>query len=265
MSGQTFEWNYDKSADLWTGNIYGNLLKIKQIGYKDSGHLEYESEKELEKEITNYFSLDLDYDFLIRQIVFDKYIQATMQNLYGLRIIRQDPWYCINSFILSSNNTVKNIQNILTNISKKYSTNTIFFPSFEIVKKITVEELRECKAGFRAQYLKNFYNELEKESQFIEILKSLDYESTKNKLKYIKGIGEKIADCILLYSFDKYEAYPIDTHLRQITLDCYFASEEKKPTDKELRIWAKNYWGNMAGFAHFFLFTHHRLYGEIKI
>lgn len=271
-SGQTFEWYQNSKNDEWHGTIYGNPLVLKQSGDKKSGSLEYDFLDGInrEEDINKYFGLDEDYEDLINKISFDKYINTTLEKLYGLRVIRQDPWFCINSFILSSNNTVKNIQAILRKISLRSDTNQeqnihFNFPSFEIANTLTEQDLRECKAGFRAKYLRDFYNKLQTESNFISSLYNLDYDNAKLKLMEIKGIGEKVADCILLYAFNKYDAYPIDTHLRKATLECYFGDIEKKPSDKEMRIWAKDYWKGLAGFAHFFLFTYHRMYGEIKI
>ena len=269
ISGQTFEWFPTNVPLEWNGTINGQSIKLIQKGGKDKGDLVYESQNNLDNELIYYFGLKDNYLNYIQNISFDPYINKTLDKLMGLRVIRQDPWFCINSFIISQNNSVKNIQNALKNISnyvnKEETSNAYTFPEHSKVKNLTLEELMNCKTGYRAEYLMDFYNKLDQDPNFIEDIKLLDYTNAKEKLMTIKGIGEKVADCILLYGYSQYEAYPLDVHLRRATLECYFPNIEKEPSNKQLRKWAKEYWKDLGGFAHFFLFTYRRLYGEIKL
>jgi len=269
ISGQTFEWDFDVSENTWSGSIYENAIKIQQIGNNIEGELKYESEENLDSEITKYFGLEDDYEDLINKISFDKNIAPAIEKLYGLRVIQQDPWLCINSFILSQNNTVKNIQNSLRNISnlvRQRNTNSTFtfYPKYEDIVILSKQDLTFCKTGYRADYLLDFYSKIENNNNWLTDLNNLNYIDAKNKLIEVKGIGEKVADCILLYAYGKYEAYPLDTHLRQATKEIFFSDSDKTPSDKEIRKWASQYWGSAAGFAHFFLFTYHRIYGRLK-
>ena len=269
ISGQTFEWFQDVENPLnWNGILDNCRITITQVGSKQKGILTYSSTKNLDNKLIQYFGLDVNYKELIDKISFDDYVKITLDKLYGLRVIKQDPWYSVNAFIISQNNTVNNIKNILKNISYYVNIGNLDyydFPNFDKLKNITYKELCNCKTGYRALYLLDLYNTIKEEPNFINSIKSLSYFDGKEKLMKIKGIGEKVADCILLYGYGKYEAYPLDVHLRRATLESYFSNIKKQPSDKALRLWAKDYWKDVAGFAHFFLFTYRRLYGEILI
>ena len=268
ISGQTFEWSHDYENDVWNGSIYGQPIILKQVGTSKRGFLKYEAESDLSSDIQKYFHLDENYPALITKINFGEENQEILDKLYGLRVIRQDPWLCINSFIISQNNTVANIRNSLRKITAliqgEEPDEHYIFPTYDQLRNLTTEELKSCKVGYRSEYLQDFYNKISINPNLVQDLEQLDYVQAKEELMKIKGVGEKVADCILLYAYGKYEAYPIDTHLRQATHEIFFADSTRKPSDREVRKWATQKWGDLAGLSHFFLFTYHRLYGSVS-
>lgn len=182
--------------------------------------------------IKEYFDLNRDYnkinDYLIKQ---DKSIIEVINKCKSYRILNQDPFEMGISYIISQNNNVKRITNIVNKISENYGTKVLFnnkeyylFPSYEQLKNVTKEEFKSLGLGFRDQYVVNYLKEYEN-------LKDLDKLSTKealDKLMNIKGIGLKVASCILLFGYKRLDVYPIDTWVKQYISENYNIKNDMK-------------------------------------
>ena len=270
-SGQCFEWK--KVSDFYYGEIFpGSIIKIRQLGTSQEGELEYEIfGKAINKsDIKRYFSLETDYKELVASFNKDENINKAINHLHGLRLVNQNPWRCLNSFIISANNTVLNITRSVERLSINYGDKVEtdiglidIFPQLHKWKNISEQDFRDLKLGFRSKYLAKIPEHINSTEEYFDKLLKSDYKGAKQILTQIPGIGSKVADCILLYSLSKHEAYPVDVWLRRVTHEVYFSTLENKPNDEDLRDWALNYFGPKAGIAHMFLFVYRRSIGVI--
>lgn len=288
-SGQVFGWK--KEGEWWIGEMDGSLIKIRQ----KNEWLEYnvlfsrESDKEKIKEgVKKYFSLDIPPEKMkkiYRMIAKDSIMKRAVKKYYGLRLIKQEPWYCTASFVCSSFSNIPRIEKIIKNIRERHGIaidkekGLYLFPSIDRLKKATPNDLRECGLGFRDRYLHQIANRTNKE-WFDEIYK-LNYHEAKKRLIQLPGIGDKVADCILLFGYGKSEAFPIDVWIRRIMLKFYGdeirsfiekkRSEDKtikyrtgnkvkenKITNKDILEFAVSKWKSNAGLAQQFLYMYAR-------
>lgn len=260
-SGQVFLW-YKIHDNKWIGINGQELLILEQnkLKIKVSSNLSY------------FFREDDNLKKILKSISKDKIVRSAVKCFSGLRLIRQDPFQCYISFICSSNSSIKNIKIMLTNLCKKFGTNVEFekqefftFPKAEKLATASTTSLLGCGLGFRAKYVKEAAKAVNSGKIDLELLRKMDYYSALDKLKTINGIGNKISDCILLFSLDKLEAFPIDRWSQRILLKYYSkifnningkALTEKKyeKTHEEI----VEYFGNYAGYAQQFLFKMER-------
>ena len=258
-SGQVFLWK--KYDELWYGINGQNILKIDKFG-------------EINSKVGN------DDDFLrktdnikkiLDSISKDKTIREAIKKYPGLRILRQDPFQCMISFIVSSNSNIQKIKLNLENISEKFGEKTCFekknfylFPKPKKLANAAVKEIRECGVGYRAEFIKECAQMINSKEIDFDSLRKTSYEQAKNEIMKISGIGNKVADCILLFSLEKLEAFPLDRWMIRILEKYYsneFKLETKTITEKQYQIIHEkilNHFGGYAGYAQQFLFKMER-------
>jgi N-glycosylase/DNA lyase len=207
----------------------------------------------------NYFDFDTDYIQIKKSLSqSDDIMKAAVEYADGIRILNQQPFECILSFIISQNNNIPRIKGIIANMAKKYGTacgEKFLFPTYEQLKNATVDDLFELRMGFRAKYI---YDAVEKFGGeiCIEELLSLDTDEVRSRLMKIKGIGQKVADCSLMFSFGRREVFPTDVWVKRVMEYFYFDGED---TDiKKIHAFAKQKWGDNAGYAQQYLFYYAR-------
>lgn len=252
--GQEFSW--EKYGEHYYGFIGCDLVKIKQEG----NQLFYFGNAGRE-DIERYFSLDMDIKAITGSFNKDKYIGEAIDSEWGLRIIRQDPFQCAFSFILSAFNNIKRIRKIVGIFSKLYGKRferdgkTFFgFPEYESVRGLTRTRLKECGMGFRDKYVCGFVKGLNDIS--LSDLKKANYKDLKAGLMDFKGIGDKVADCICLFAYQKYEAFPVDTWITRMMEKFYFSG--RKTDNRTIREFAGNYFGTYCGYAQEYLYSYWR-------
>jgi len=271
--GQVFRWK--KFDGWWYGVVGKKVIKTRQIGDK----LEFQvfppnCNKEF---IANYFRLDGDLILILSKIEKDQHIRKAIQHSLGLRIIRQKPWECLISYVCATYKNIPAIKNMIHNLAKKFGEkiradhhNFYTFPKPHDLAEASLQELKECKLGYRAQYVLNTSRIIHKEFDF-EALRTMDYENAKLELLQLPGVGQKVADCVLLFSLDKLEAFPVDVWIRRIILQSYSKHFEKpfieKILDKsslapheymEINSFGREYFGEFAGYAQEYLFHYKR-------
>lgn len=184
-----------------------------------------------------------------------------------MRLIRQNPWECLISYILATAWSIPNIKNAIYKISKKFgekiSDNYHSFPTPEALYLSSDSELCECKLGFRtnrirkaAEYILDGYVDLNE-------LYEDDYNTAKKKLMLFEGIGEKVADCILLFAFDKIESFPVDTHVEKV-IKTYYGQDiffNDGISKEKIGKWGRQYFGKYCGYAQQYLFYQKRIHG----
>ncbi len=203
--------------------------------------------------INNFFRLDDPYKKIINSISKDSYIKKAISENKGLRIIRQDPWECLISYICSSMANIPKIQKNLNLIAKNYGDKIEFedfsthtFPEPGQIKDL--QTIRACKVGYRAGYIEHTNRKVDR--KLLRKISKMHYTDAKKELMKIHGVGEKVADCVCLFSMDKLEAFPVDVWIKR-AMKKYYSKEN-------IRSFAKDYFGEYAGYANQFLFQHIR-------
>ena len=256
-SGQVFLWK--KIDSKWYG-VDGKKILILE------DKLDVKS-----KNIRNFFRFDDDFQGIKKQLSKDKVMKKAINNFPGMRILRQDPFQCYISFIVSSNSNIPNIQTRLQKLSQKFGEKKIvdkneffLFPEPEKLANASINEIAKCGLGYRTKYVKKAAIAVNKGMIDFSSLKKQDYQEARDSLCQVFGIGKKVADCILLFSLDKLEAVPLDRWVLRI-LQKYYSKEfqisTKTITEKtydELHNKIVDHFGEYAGYGQQFLFKNER-------
>ena len=211
--------------------------------------------------------LDMDNDYgLIKQSVIkaDGALKTAVDEKSGIRILNQDFFDTLISFIVSQNKSIPQIKQCVKNISHRFGDEVIgyngeafyVFPDVQRLHDATEEELRECKVGFRAPYIKNATEAVYSGAVTKEKLDELDIAQARELLMTIKGVGEKVANCVLLFGLGRREAFPVDVWMKRIMEQMYFDGKDTKKQDIEA--FAVNKFGDLGGYAQQYLFDYAR-------
>jgi len=268
--GQVFRW--EKHGSWWYGVVAGKAIKIRQI--RDV--LEYEGART--DFIGKYFRLDDSLPVILSRISKDVYVRGVVRKFHGLRLINQDPWECLISYICATYKNIPAIEDMVNKLSKQFGSvmtldNNRFyaFPSSNSLSSATISELVQCKLGFRAKSVHEAAKQVENGAVSFVELGSMSYEAAKRELLKLPGVGSKVADCVLLFSLNKLEAFPVDVWVKRTILNNYHehfddafirkASAKKSLTSGEYRrisSFAREYFGEYAGYAQQYLFHNER-------
>ena len=258
-SGQVFLWK--KNKGFWYGVNGNDVLKVDENGNTNS----YQNYN------VDFFRKKDNLDKIIKSISKDKTVKIAVKKFQGLRILRQDPFQCLISFIVSSNSNIPKIKSNIENISKKFGKKIKFqnqefflFPNPKKLAKVPINEITSCGVGYRAKFIKDAAKIIDKKEIDFDYLKKCDYQDAKENICQIPGVGNKVADCVLLFSLDKLEAVPLDRWIIRILEKYYskkFEMNTKTITEKQYNILHKkivNHFGPFAGYSQQFLFKMER-------
>lgn len=258
-SGQVFLWT--KQKEFWYGINGQDILKINNLGKITS----YSKKK------YDFFRNSDDIKEIIKSISKDKTTKIAVKKYLGLRLIRQDPFQCFISFIVSSNSNIQKIKSSLEKISIKFGKKIQFdnkefymFPEPKKIANATIQEIQNCGVGYRAKFIIDAAKMVESRQIDFDQLKKSNYQNAKETILTVPGIGNKVADCILLFSLDKLEAFPLDRWMIRILKKYYlekFELETKSITEKQYNILHEKilkHFGPYAGYAQQFLFKMER-------
>jgi N-glycosylase/DNA lyase len=245
--GQIFRIN---RVDGWYYiNAQDKFFKISQV----ENEIEFHG---VDKEfITHFFSLNENLSKILKGINKDKYIKKSIDKYRGLRIIKQDPWECLISFICSSASNIPRIKSKLKALSesfgKKVSLDGVYNYAFPTPGNINnYKKILNAKTGFRAKYIFEANNSVN--STNLNSLRTQSYKNAKNELKKINGVGDKVADCILLFSLGFNQAFPVDTWIKKTMQLLYF--DNTTVSNEKVREFGLDYFGTYAGYAQQYLF-----------
>ena len=251
--GQCFR--FSGSDNNYSIIAHGKLLNISQTNDKI---IFYPCTiNEFENIWINYFDLNTDY-LQIKKILShsDNILAKAIKLCGGIRILNQDKWECLISFIISQNNRIPQIKKVIENISNMFGSKIndqyYTFPTRSQLLNATQENLQNCKAGFRSKYILDAI----KSEINLENLSNLSTQDIKNTLMKIKGVGNKVADCSLLFSFGRREVYPTDVWIKRVTQEIYF--NNKDVSINQIHNFAKHKSGNLAGYSQQYLFHYAR-------
>ena len=267
--GQCFRWNKEED-NSYTGVFGNNVINVSKN--KNGILFKGVCENDIINTIIDYFDLDRDYTSIKNKLSkIDNNLKESIKFGEGIRILNQDLWETIISFIISANNNIPRIKGIIERLSKEYGKKIEFkdkvyytFPTPEELKDVSVEEYRKLGLGFRdVRLYETTKMILNKEVDIDNLHNIKDTNEIRNELLKLMGVGEKVADCILLFStLKRFDVFPIDVWVRRVMNDLYIHKEdEKKVTKREIQELAKNKFGNLEGLAQQYLFYWRREIG----
>jgi N-glycosylase/DNA lyase len=269
--GQVFRW--EKKGEWWYGVTRDKAFKIRQVNEE----LEFANADE--NFVENYFGLNDDLQEIRAKISKDEYIRKALQEFWGLRIIRQDPWECLVSYICATYKNIAAIKQMILKLSKKFGEKIALdgydfytFPTPEKLAKTTESALMECSMGYRAKYVLETSKRIFENNFSLETLKKMPYQQAKKALVSFPGVGLKVADCILLFSLAKREAFPVDVWVKRAILKHYAVhfsnafiekiSSHKSLSNVEyekLNKFGRTYFGKYPGYAQAYLYHYERM------
>lgn len=260
--GQCFRWNEEQDGS-YTGVFKGNVLNVKKVG-KD---IQFKGicDGDIKEIVEEYFDLSRDYEKIKETLSkIDENMKNSVNYGSGIRILNQDLWETIISFIISANNNIPRIKGIIERLSKKYGTKITWnsqeyyaFPSAKQLENVTVEEYRQLGLGFRdIRLFETTQMILKKEVNLVKLYQEKDTNMVRDELLKLSGVGPKVADCILLFSdLKRFDVFPIDVWVRRVMNDLYLKeADETKVNKKKIENLAKEKFGDLAGIAQQYLF-----------
>ena len=260
--GQCFRWNQQEDGS-YIGVFGNNVLKVK----KDDNQVVFEGvcEQEIKPTVEKYFDLNRNYEEIKEKLSkIDDNMRISIEYGKGIRILNQDLWETIISFIISANNNIPRIKGIIERLSKTYGNQITWrgkkyhtFPTAEQLKDVTVREYRDLGLGFRDKRIYETTQMIIKGQVDLEKMQeNPNTMEVREQLLTLSGVGPKVADCILLFSdLKRFEVFPIDVWVRRVMNDLYIKQkDEAKVSKKQIEKIAEEKFGNLAGLAQQYLF-----------
>ncbi len=250
--GQVFRWA--ETNGWWTGVIRDRVIRIQQ----DGNHLSWSGADEAF--IRHYFSLDLDLSRILAEIDCDPVIHRAIYACRGLRIIRQTPWECLVSYMIATFTNIPSIKRRISLLCREFGNKIdsggepyFSFPTPEALAGSDEKQVRACSLGYRAPYLCQVAQAIHQDPGWAGAIRNLPYEEARTELMRYRGVGRKVADCVLLFGFERLEAVPVDVWIERILRQHYLKPGEKANYD-HIRRYAQGYFGPFAGYAQEYLF-----------
>jgi N-glycosylase/DNA lyase len=284
-SGQSFRWQ--EKGQWWVGVLGPGVVKVRQEGAALVCVSSTDSINS--RTLFRYLGLEEDLQRVLSSIMRDARVTEAVQQYYGLRLLRQDVWECLLSFVVATNSNIPRIKGMISNLCGSLGEPIKFedqayalFPTPQKVAEADTSLLEECGLGYRARFVKSVGEAVHQGALNLEELRFFDYPRAKEALtgqllgrKTLMGVGPKAADCILLFSCDKLCAFPIDVWMAKVLSTYYphiFPDELKdrlsskvegrtslsEDTYERLAAGARTYFGEFAGYAQQYLFHHER-------
>ena len=259
--GQCFRWNL-RDDGSYVGVIKHGVLRV----YKENNHICFEGvlDRAINDVVTDYFDLDNDYSIYKEKLnSVDDNMKRSIEFGYGIRILNQDLWEMIISFIISANNNIPRIKGIIERISKKVGKRIewngesfYLFPTIDEMSKLSVKDFRDLGCGFRDKRLfKTTQMILNNEIDLQKLEEMDDTQEIREELLRLDGVGDKVADCIMLFSLKRYDSFPVDVWVRRVMNTLYIHNEdETKVCKKDIINVSKELFGDISGIAQQYLF-----------
>lgn len=282
--GQCFRWSREENGN-YIGVAHGRVLELEQSG--DDVIIYNTNEKDFYDIWLEYFDLERDYSSIKEELSKDELLRKSVEFGYGIRILKQEPFEILISFIISARNSIPVISKTINKISEKWGNSVEYkgktyytFPTVEQFAKATLEEIKETGASFRSKYILDSVNkvyecnkllnqieqkaagEIISENNYLDILSfnlnkisHMDADQCHLALQNFMGVGAKVADCIMLFSMKKYSAFPVDVWVKRAMQHFYLAPDVSL---NKIRIFAREKFGELSGFAQQYLFYYAR-------
>lgn len=255
--GQCFRFNREVD-DSYTIIAYGKVINVKSDYNMGTVVLLNTNLKDYEDIWYKYFDLGRDYGLIKNELSKDETLRIAIECGRGIRILNQEPWELLISFIISANNNIPRISKIINVLSQtfgepiQYEGKTYYsFPGVDKLGTAERDQIDLCKAGFRCKYIYKTSMMIYNGDVDLEKVALLDIKSARKELLLLAGVGPKVADCIMLFSMQKHEGYPIDVWVKRVTEYFYLHQDVSM---NGIQDFAREKFGNLAGFAQQYLF-----------
>jgi N-glycosylase/DNA lyase len=264
--GQCFRWSRQGNGN-YIGVAFGKVIEVEKRG--NDLIIYNTNEKEFSEVWLDYFDLRRDYSSIKETLSEDPLLKQSVEFGHGIRILQQDPFELVISFIISANNRIPMIKRAIDNISKRwgetieYKEKTYYtFPTVEQLSKASMEEIEACGVGFRAKYIADTVGKIYKsmteeykQEYDLNRIKAQNDDGCHEALQVFNGVGPKVADCIMLFSMGKYSAFPVDVWVKRAMQHFYLAPEVSL---KKIRDFGRDKFGELSGFAQQYFFYYAR-------
>ena len=264
-SGQAFRWQ--SLGEAWEGVVGGHWIRLRLAG----GGIAAEVAKPVSdwSWLEEYLQLHVDLGQVLATFPNDEPMQNAVAAFPGLRLLRQNYWECLASFILSATKQIVQIRQMVALLSERYGVPitgggepAFAFPAIEAIAACNEKKLRECKLGFRAPNLLSAARDILDEKIDWQRLPTMMSSEAREELMKLRGVGPKIADCVLLFAGGHQEVFPVDVWIERALQRLYFP--KRRPGAKRLRKFADTHFGPYAGYAQQYLFHHARVHLKLK-
>ena len=215
--GQAFRWEKEKDGS-WSGAAFGKFLNIRK---NENGDLILNTTiDDFNAVWSHYFDLDRDYAEICEKLKEDKLVSSTIDEYYGIRILNQEPWEALVSFVISQQNNIKRIKGIIKRLcdtyGEKINNEWHAFPSAEALSRLSLEEIEAIGTGYRGKYIKKLADDVASGVINLDEIKKMSLEDAKKALLDIYGVGIKVANCALLFGFQFIECFPVDVWMKRV-------------------------------------------------
>lgn len=254
--GQAFRWRYEDGVAK--GIVGGFLVRLVQVG--NGIVVEGPGADEAIPRLRHYLGLDEPLESIEAELRRDRVLSRILPQTSGIALLRQDPWECLVSFIISAFNNIPKIEMTLERLARRFGPpcggGAWAFPAPGRLALARPAELRQCVLGYRAPYVRAVARVVASGRLDLQALTALPYDGARARLLELPGVGEKVADCVLLFAYGKREAFPVDVWVKRAVEHWYFSGRTK--TEREIRAFARDRWGPLAGYAQQHLFYYAR-------
>ncbi|MCC3870132.1 DNA-3-methyladenine glycosylase family protein [Terrisporobacter mayombei] len=262
--GQCFRWLKEEDSS-YTGVVQGRVINVKKEN--DLIIFDNTNKEDFDNIWFDYFDLGRDYSEIKNELkIMDEYLEKATEFGQGIRILQQDGWEMLISFIISANNRIPMIQRAINNLSERYGKfvgeyrgkKHYAFPTPEELSQASVEDIRACQTGFRDKYIKSVVDYVSENNEDVLSYRELNTDECINELVRFNGVGPKVADCIALFGMQKYDTFPVDVWVKRVMEEFYVEENLSLP---KIRKFALEKFGDLAGFSQQYLFYYARELG----
>ena len=268
FSGQAFRWR--KKDEWYEGVVFGHIVRVREV---DDGIAFSTAGDDVDltaSRLQDYFSLEIDLHEVYSTLSRDEALQEAFDRYCGMRILRQDPWETTLSFLCAQNSNVlritRNVEDMCRSFGRPVSSggNTRHtYPTPDALVTAGEQALRDLGLGYRARYIVSAAERVARGTLDLVALRDASYDDALDALMTLDGVGDKVANCIMLFCMDKPQSFPVDTHIRQILRERYPRARRVKSSDiRRVRGWAQEYFSPFPGYANHYLFHSRRVEGR---
>lgn len=268
FSGQAFRWR--RRNGWYEGVLFGTIVLVREA----TGGIEFVTARHdtdtVSAGLRDYCSLDMDLNAVYSALSHDPLLRQRIDQYRGMRVLRQSPWETTISFLCAQNSNVPRITRNVEDICKTFGEPVSLggmtrhrYPTPEALAEVGEDALRDIGLGYRARFIASVSRKVARGDIDLCALRDVSYDDALDTLTELDGIGDKVANCILLFSMDKPEAFPVDTHIMKTIRQWYpDAARMDSRGGRRMREWAQGRFGRFAGYANHYLFHSRRMEGQ---